>query len=90
MDLKAQIYRNLYNVCIYLNLLLFDDAHFILLNVNVKAIIFISDHQINSRIKSIICFICCFFRFLSVATEMTDNAQQSVSGQKVGARIEAG
>ena len=31
-----------------------------------------------------------YSKFLSVATEMTDNAQQSVSGQKVGARIEAG
>ena len=30
-----------------------------------------------------------FPRFLSVATEMTDNAQQSVSGQKAGAKIEA-
>ncbi|KAK3103345.1 hypothetical protein FSP39_018631 [Pinctada imbricata] len=31
-----------------------------------------------------------YAKFLSVATSMTDNAQQSVSGQKVGAKIEAG
>ncbi|XP_052069301.1 WD repeat and FYVE domain-containing protein 3-like isoform X1 [Mytilus californianus] len=30
-----------------------------------------------------------YAKFLSVANEMTDNAQQSVSGQKVGAKIEA-
>lgn len=33
-------------------------------------------------------FFC--FRFMSVATAMTDSAHQSVSGQKQGAKIEAG
>jgi hypothetical protein len=41
--------------------------------LNVKAVIFISHHQMNLRIKSIICFICCFFKYMDLKFGCLEN-----------------